>query len=496
MARTAVSASIVLALCCAVGWMAPARPVCLSPGQLYDVAVAGHSATFDLSFDGDERYLLIVANLAREPQPKSVTLRAEARDGVELANFRSLAPLASKALTPCVPAERMLAEAPAAETTTFASGPERTFWLHVGPGSSDNPVTYRPIVARLAAIGPHVAVYVDCDDAVEAEDARTMVNRFEQAVLPAVAAHLGMPADVDGDGHLAILLTSWLGRLDGGGVSLGGMVWSDDFRHGALPPFSNGADVLYLNAGIRTGPHLETLLAHELAHAITASGRLGGNPAQPPREEEESWLNEAISHVAENLHSDNWSNLDYRIDAFLAATQSTPLVVASYQEHGLWRCPAARGCTYLFLRWSVDRYGPGLLSHLIYSPKCGVKNLEAATGASFDELLRRWAIDMFLRPNQHGHSGLPVADASEVPRPEILDAAQYPGSIRPRHESWNVVQPETSPELQLAGTSFQYVVLSASQPGVRRIHAATETGARLQLTLIRLDDRDGAVRQR
>ena len=91
MARTAVTASIVLAICCAVGWMAPTRtPLSPSPGQLYDVAVAGQSATFDLSFDADDRYLLVVSNLARDPQSQRVTLRAEARDDEAANNLRDV----------------------------------------------------------------------------------------------------------------------------------------------------------------------------------------------------------------------------------------------------------------------------------------------------------------------------------------------------------------------------------------------------------------------
>ena len=40
-------------------------------------------------------------------------------------------------------------------------------------------------------------------------------------------------------------------------------------------------------------------------------------PREAAKRDEESWLNEALAHLAEEMHGHGWSNLDYRVSAFL-----------------------------------------------------------------------------------------------------------------------------------------------------------------------------------
>src|SRR5262249_11251041 len=111
--------------------------------------------------------------------------------------------------------------------------------------------------------------------------------------------------------------------------------------------------------------------------------------------EEEGWLDEAMAHLAEDLHGFSTSNIDYRIDAFLNQPEHYQLVVDDYYAADLFRSHGNRGSTYLFLRWCADRYGPSLLPKLAASSLRGIANLEASVGATFSDLFRRWSVALY-----------------------------------------------------------------------------------------------------
>jgi hypothetical protein len=232
---------------------------------------------------------------------------------------------------------------------------------------------------------------------------------------------------------------------------------------------------LYLNSSVEPGRALETLLAHEYTHAVCFSRRLADPSRTASLPAEEDWLNEAMAHVAENLHGNggvnrDWSNLDWRIAAFLAAPQNAPLVVRDYYRAGLWRDPGCRGATYLFLRYCVDQFGERLLRKLVESPLSGKRNLERVTGVAFAELFRRWTIslvqDAIASVRLHGKTGdRDLAGLARV--------------------AW---RPETGLcEIDLRGTATSLTVLKHSgEAQAVRIVVHSEPGTQLQLTLVRI----------
>ena len=158
-------------------------------------------------------------------------------------------------------------------------------------------------------------------------------------------------------------------------------------------PFGNHCDMMYLNASLKAGPYARTVLAHEYMHAVSYTEKCSRRAsAGEPCVDEEGWLDEAIAHLAEDLHGFSTANLDYRVSAFLSRPESYQLVVDDYFAADLFRSHGNRGSTYLFLRWCVDRYGPRLIPALVHSTRRGVANLEAATGTTFAELYRRWSL--------------------------------------------------------------------------------------------------------
>jgi hypothetical protein len=369
------------------------------------------------------------------------------------------------------------------EKCDSASGaPQRRFFLHVTADALEDERGYVPVEGVIAGEGKLARVYLD-RDVPESNLApgliAEIIRLFDEEIIPRSREFMGVHADVDHDGKLAVLVTAWLGKLGGGRTSLNGCVRSNDFQAHVEAPFGNHADVVYLNSSVEPGNALKTLLAHEYAHAVCFSRRLADPVRRVPLPEEEDWLNEAIAHVAENLHATgsaqqgcanvDWSNLDWRIAAFLAASQNSPLAVRDYYRAGLWRDPGCRGATYLFLRYCVDQFGEGLLRDLVDSPVIGKRNLERATGIAFPELFRRWTI------------ALARDDIAAVRLRGKIGCCDLTG---PARLEWH---PETGPcEINLRGTATSFVdVKHAGEPRTLRVVVHGEPAAQLQVTVVR-----------
>ena len=119
--------------------------------------------------------------------------------------------------------------------------------------------------------------------------------------------------------------------------------------------------------------------------------------ARPAAADEEGWLDEALAHLAEDLHGFSRSNLDYRVGAFLAAPERFRLVVGDYAASDLFRSPRPpRAAPTLPPMVLPTTTGPGLAERSILSDLRGVPNLESATGRSFASLYRGWSVAAFL----------------------------------------------------------------------------------------------------
>ncbi|MEO1996649.1 MAG: hypothetical protein ABGZ17_15380, partial [Planctomycetaceae bacterium] len=320
--------------------------------------------------------------------------------------------------------------------------------------------------------------------------AADIVQFLEHDIGPQLAATLGRCQDVDGNGRFTILLTPWLERLQGGKTKLQGFARSSDFLEHSPRPFSNRCDMIYLNATLTPGPHIRSLLAHELAHAICFSERKSDLSGMRQFAPEEDWLNEAIAHLAENTCSDDWSNLDHRISAYLQNPSGYPLVVADYYRAGLWRDPGCRGATYLFLRWCVDQYGPELLRRLVRSRFNGQRSLEWATGMPFAELFRMWNVALAAECRLTGKTPCRHPYQSLSLQGRIGDSQLHGPAIT----SWD---PERGPlHQELCGTSFCIVRIGRPPQGrTATITVRGQPGTQLQVTLVRLPsavDRDPA----
>lgn len=385
---------------------------------------------------------------------------------------------------------RESAELAAQYPPSAAPASERAFAIFVKESDFLNPASYANVVGQLRGVGRHCQVYVDRDFA----DVRGLqptvddvVRNFDETTYPQTRRQLGNVLDVDRDGRFTILFTPWLARLVNGQVSLEGFVRGSDFYRDLPQPYGNRCDMLYLNTDLKPGPLLRTLLAHEYAHAVVFSEHIFGNyPGALQPQEEETWLNEAIAHLAEDTRGASWDNLDYRISAFLSAPQSYRLVVPDYYSAGLWRSHGNRGATYLFLRWCADRYGPELAGRLVHTSLAGIDNVEVATAERFHDLFREWTVALALSGTGLSVDGVTRADQGFTPLSRIDLHGVLGGRLLcgPRQEA--LALSGESRAFEIAGTAAGFVLLHSPRSAVTRISVASDPQAALQVTLIRL----------
>lgn len=413
------------------------------------ITVRNGRASFHVPPATDGRFVLIVASLGSSSRRFEIRLTASDFDSTRPSRF-------SQALTrPVRPYRRTFPPQPLGQppipAITLVSLPStsRTFdlpLLNGQPGRRGGSVRVR---ARLVAHGQRTSIYADDTITTPASSrrlARHVIDLLESQIMPVADQNHDPPADIDGDGRLAILLTPWLDRLQGGQTSVGGFVRGADFHTNPSHPGSNHADMIYLNANLVPGDRLRDILAHEYQHVLACSQR--DATGRPP---EEDWLNEAIAHLAEpgstNIHS--------RVQAYLSNPSLYPLVVPDYFRAGRWRCDGCRGATFLFLDWCRHQHGPGLAARLLRSPCSGVANISRVTATSFPVLFRDWSVAIVSQRDNPAFNG-----------PRVLD--------------WDATAPLA---LQLHGTSAAFVSpqVDSTRPQLFRIE--TSPGARLQLTV-------------
>ena len=469
-------------------------------GLPYQVLVGEEDCptTLDLVFDDPETsYSLIVSSLGEHTSSYRVHLAAAPVDRVRtlnvapLANLAGRSPLVTPRAAPIIVNSGQRTASPSSATSAGAR--TRDFYLHVTDGALENPQGYVCVRGELLAEGKEARVYLDPQVRKPDLDlACELIRLLDETILPFSREKLGTIRDADADGKLAVLITPWLSRLQGGQTSLQGCVRSSDLEPELAAPFSNRGDILYLNSDLRAGAELENLLAHEITHLVSFSQRLpDGQSGRLP--DLEDWLNEAVAHLAENLQGNCWANLDYRLARFLDEPGRSPLIVPDYYRAGMWRDHGCRGATYLFLRWCVDQYGEQILPQLLSQPACGKEAVEAVTGVPFADLYRYWTVALL-------ESGAPKtgADASLIEPKSGSRSGQFKSlNLRgrigreclsgPRVETWDLSGP--AKELQIRGTATRFLELSAPRltdgPNVQRITIQADRGAELQVTLLR-----------
>jgi hypothetical protein len=291
--------------------------------------------------------------------------------------------------------------------------------------------------ARVAALTSGTMILEDTSNppgGFTDEEYATIASTVDTLVLPVNTAAFGEPTDIDRNGRIAILFTRAVNELTprgSGGVVLG-FYYSRDLlpRSGVTGecPGSNVAEIFYIMVpdpdavlgDARTKGYVQGIaistIAHELQHLINASRRM--YVTRTPETVEETWLNEGLSHIAEELVFYRASGLGPRQN--IGADQLAPgthtrdmhelFMRANFARYALFldgthlNSPmaandllATRGASWALLRYVADRAGAvdgDLWRRLVDGKNTGAANLDDAlmgTGITAAGALKDWS---------------------------------------------------------------------------------------------------------
>jgi hypothetical protein len=310
--------------------------------------------------------------------------------------------------------------------------------LNVDEGCDSTP-RYR--FGRVAAVTNSAIVIADTGNPAGGftdADYQSVGVTFDTLVNPLDTTAFGAPTDIDGNGRIILFYTRAVNELTlahSQGVVEGFFNPRDLFPTTDPDPNnacseSNFAEMFYLivpdpngtiNGNIRTKAEVQQLTigvtAHEYQHLINAARRIYVNTAASAFEE--VWLNEGLSHIAEEL-------LYYRVTGLaprqnldgttIAATQALANVFNAYAianidryelflDNPLINSPyadndslATRGATWNFLRYAADRQGTSdgaVWRQLVNSTTTGFQNLTNVLGANIMDQFRDWSVSIY-----------------------------------------------------------------------------------------------------
>lgn len=251
---------------------------------------------------------------------------------------------------------------------------------------------------------------------------------FDTLVYATDIANFGTPTDIDNNGGRIVLFFTHAVNEIGPGVL--GYYYGRDLlpKQGPLGlcPGSNVAEIMYLlvpDPSYSKSFVLSSTVAtaaHEFQHLINGARRLYINPNAAPSEER--WLNEGLSHIAEELlfyratklaprqnlgaqvftaqyqqqYVDYQSNNFGRLREYLRNPETQGPVGFTDDDDDL----PTRGAIWSFLRYAADqRFAANETAFwqgLTNSNSTGMTNLYEIIGADTRTLMRNWALSIFL----------------------------------------------------------------------------------------------------
>ncbi len=294
----------------------------------------------------------------------------------------------------------------AALTTPPATGSVQSFRVL---SSMNSITTYQEVSAELRVATDSLLIYVDevNDDNISDTDLESLAANFEEVALPRERELFGRESDLNFDGRITILMSCVVNRMaTSGGIVTGFFFPGDMYQRSSVNPVSNAQEIFYtlvpdpsgacgtpISASFAVGNILPGVLAHEYQHMVSFNQHVFMNRGTT----EEPWLNECLSHLAEDLTGFGNENPS-RVRLFLAQPSMTPVIPVTSPTL------AERGACYLFLRYLYEQSNDGdlFIRNLLETTLTGVENLEAAFDGpdsdfdEFPEFMNRWSIALSL----------------------------------------------------------------------------------------------------
>ena len=373
------------------------------------------------------------------------------------------------------------------------------------PGNNDLCANPKERMGRVTAVSAHAILVEDTLNpiALSPSDVQRITDEYEALVHPVSVENFGEPTDVDENGRVYIFITSALNETaqrTGGGLTVGFTFALDliprvSTTGGFQCTASNEGEMFYLIApdpdavlGVAVAEELvrrltTSIVAHELQHMINFGRRL--YEVEDARSFEEVWLNEGLSHVAEELvfyaatgvrpRSDiDWEMLSGSEALFSAYRRFVRDNMSSYADYldspdneTLMGKRAddddfpTRGATWAFLRYLADQTPTDdaeLFLSLVNSPISGLENLEKALELDPRTWMQRWTVASFTDNLDE------AAVADRFSQPSWNFRSIYQGEIGGHPLVPRPLAPDGEISLTLRGGGSSYLLLRA-MPG-------------------------------
>jgi hypothetical protein len=277
---------------------------------------------------------------------------------------------------------------------------------------------FASVRATAVYVGTSVIVYADTAAVAAFASAQWTAfgEIFDRALHPAAVAAFGATSDLDGNGRTIVLFTpvvnALVSEIDCARLGyVNGFFFANDLRLGA--PGGNDGEIFYSYvpdpAGRWSCPHAaaevrETIpptFIHELQHMISFHQHVLVRRGAP----EVTWLNEGLSHVAEELGGRIWEQRYPAPSGRANTTRLLPDSAYPYLRGNLTNATrwlefptgsslsvlaedspgtlGERGAAWLFLRWLAAQRGAGVFRGLVQTAQVGTRNIEAVSGRPF-----------------------------------------------------------------------------------------------------------------
>ena len=349
-------------------------------------------------------------------------------DGWLRAREHDLAPAAAE-VGRALRAERATAGARVEAAVTFPA--LRTFKTLTNIDGTN----FSTVTASLRYVGQNIVIYQDTAAPANGftdTELQSFGNLFDQTLYPIDTAAFGSPSDIDANGKVIVLMTPKVNAL----VSATTCSQDQSFVTGYFFGFdlgsrdstrSNRGEVFYTFTPDPTGRYscahsvadveriVPATFIHELQHMIS----FGSHVLQRGGADEEVWLNEGLSIIAEELGSLHYENKyppgtcgpGIRTDctqllpdssqgymqnnlvyAFTYLADAPDTSITSFESTGTL---AERGGAWLFLRWLGDHKGAAVYRALEETKLTGIANVTGAAGEPFPGLFADFGISTY-----------------------------------------------------------------------------------------------------
>jgi immune inhibitor A len=240
---------------------------------------------------------------------------------------------------------------------TLQVGDEQSFWVSNAETHDSFQVT-----AVLRYIGQHLYFWVEQGVNYNEDDIRKLVETFDNQIYPTNRAFFGSEwtPGVDNDPRLYLVYAKGLGN------HLAGYFSSADELNPAVHKYSNAHELFLISAdNVRLGEqYIYGTMAHEFQHMIHWNLDLN----------EEAWLNEGFSVLAEFLNGYYVPGFDYTYSL------NTDLALTGWSSISGENNPHY-GAAFLFLDYFLNRFGEKTTRDLAASPLHGMASVDAVLAA-------------------------------------------------------------------------------------------------------------------